>query len=217
MWQRLYLHNFMPCCCDIYLGDDTVIKALGVGDINTVLCVDNITTHITLCGVLLAPDLKKHLILPDWLVEGSYVVMHNRCGCDVCHECTNECLLWVLHQSGMLVVPMHLCTPPTQVHATMEKQTVTMDELHCCMGHVGEARLCVIASKVVDIWVDWKLKLSLFLACIQAKAHRACIGQGPAPCACEPMHMIHLDVCGPFLVPLQGGACYFVTFIDQSA
>jgi hypothetical protein len=119
------------------------------------LCVDNITTHITLRGVLLAPDLKKHLISPDRLVEGGYVVTHNRRGCDVCHERTNERLLWASRQSGMLVVPMHPCTPTACAQATREKQTVTMDELHRRMGHVGEARLRFRPPSVTPTLRQW--------------------------------------------------------------
>ena len=52
--------------------------------------------------------------------------------------------------------------------------------------------------------------------CIFAKQHKSPFPTtGEAKDAKAPLHLIHMDVCGPFNMPSLGGCKYVATFLDD--
>ncbi len=95
------------------------------------------------------------------------------------------------------------------------KTKVSLDELHCRLGHISEEQLRKIVSATTDLAIDGNNKLSKCTVCIQAKQTCHPIGHGPVEQAMKPIQLIHSDLFGPIKTCSHSGKTGSATFIDD--
>ena len=96
---------------------------------------------------------------------------------------------------------------------------ITLDQLHCCMGHISPA----ITKKLISQGFVTGVKLvsapdaEFFCeSCVYAKVTRKPVPKTrKGKCAKKFGEEVHSNLWGPAPVETKGGRCYYVTFIDD--
>ena len=88
---------------------------------------------------------------------------------------------------------------------------------HQRYGHLGVQSLKRLANdKLVEGFnLDGKKNVEFCKACTQGKLHRCSFPTSGVTQACEPLGLVHSDLCGKIITKSCGGAEYFLTFTDD--
>jgi len=111
----------------VRLGDNSLIKILGHGNVCGHVNVNGNPPKVVLHNVVLALALVKNLLLPSRLTGSGYTMLLNSSGCRVLHLATSTTLFTAYHHHGILIVLMHI-----QQH---NSALAAMATLSLCVAH----------------------------------------------------------------------------------
>ncbi len=202
----------------VILGDDTVLEAVGKGQIVVDTEVKGRVKTITIKDVLHVPKLKanllsvRHLVAKHLRVEfsdtGSFVLSPNRDEVAIIEEIDG---LYHIKFSKV----------HTSESVALAQSSSKDDKLglwHRRLGHLNIKSVKTLRGMVsgMDL-LQSHVDPSSFICegCIEGKQQRLPFVGEAATRATEPLGIIHSDVCGPMKTTSIGGCKYFVTFIDD--
>ena len=96
---------------------------------------------------------------------------------------------------------------------TIEKE-VSTELWHKHLDHMSEKRMQILVKKSLLPEVKGT-SLDTCVHCLTSNQHRLPCNRILASRKTIVLDLVHSDVCGPMTVSTFGGACYFVTFIDD--
>ncbi len=191
---------------DIYLGDNTAIKALGEGMVKLPMGTD---FHLDLHKVLYVPKLAKNLLsVPAMISMGEEVKFKNE-----------EC---VVSKEGKDYVIGKLVNGDLYTVNTVEYAHSTIDETaevwHQRLGHLNNNSVSQLKKKGMVTGINCTTSHHAedkCEGCVLGKSHRNPFPKQSNNRATKPYEIIHSDLCGPMQVESKGGSRYMVTFTDD--
>jgi hypothetical protein len=184
------------------MGDDTVLEAIGKGNIKATMQVGGELSHAIITQVLHVPKMKNNLISMSKLISEGFKVEFNKDGCKVNNA------------RGVVVVEArrdkNLYLLNVKVRKDVAHITNSLDEgamfWHERLGHLNTASL-----KELDAMVDGMNLKEVSLhhiceGCIKGKHQRTSFPKDGATRASQLLEIVHTDVCGLMKTTLHGGA-----------
>lgn len=199
------LHNYVHGDFGkVYLGDDEACKIVGKGEVQ--LNLDN-GTALQLTGVRHVPNLKRNLIsvgqlaasgckttfgVDSWKVtRGSMVIAHGK-------------------KEGTLYV-----TSGTDSTIAVASSDIGASTWHHRLGHMSEKGMKIMLKRGKLKGLK-ELDLEFCEDCVYGKQKRVSFTKFSRERKLNRLELVHTDVWGPAKVASNGGASYFVTFIDDA-
>ena len=191
---------------DIYLGDNTAIRALGEGMVKLPMGTD---FHLELHKVLYVPKLAKNLLsVPAMISMCAEVKFRNE-----------EC---IVSKEGKDYVIGKLVNGTLYTVNTVESARSATDQTaelwHQRLGHLNNNSVDQLAKKEMATGMNCTTSLhaeNKCERCVLGKSHRNPFPKQSNSRATRPYEIIHSDVCGPMQIESKGGSKYMVTFTDD--
>ena len=192
---------------NIYLGDNTCIKALGEGMVKLYTQNDN-TFYLELHKVLYVPMLAKNLLsVPAMASMGAKVSFDDE-----------KCVVYKEEKEyviGKLVDGMLYAVNPVEfAHPTTEP----LDMWHQRFGHLnnGYVNQLMKNDMVTGMMYDESKQVEKDCkGCSMGKMHKNPFPKASLHRASRPYEIIHTDICGQMQVESIGGSRYLVAFTDD--
>jgi hypothetical protein len=117
---------------DVHMADGTTISALGRGDIKVDLLLGNKYTTVTLKNTLYTPKMALTLISAHRITAAGFTVQFKNNACKIISPAPKRKLIALIAQvNGLYAIPAK-----TEESAHVAK--LTINELHCALGHVAQ-------------------------------------------------------------------------------
>ena len=218
--DRSILENFVEYQQpkNIYLGDSTVIHALGEGKVR--LPTVN-SSHEVIHDVVL--DLHKVLFVPKLTENLLSVPAMALMGAEIRFD-KDKCLILKNSKEfviGHLLSDMYkLYTVNTIEYAQVSKtdSARSLKVWHCRLGHLNFTYVNQLVKKEMvdglncDVETQPQKECE---ACILGKRQKKPFPKQSQHRATRPYEIVHSDVCGPMQVESKGGSKYMLTFTDD--
>ena len=194
----------------IYLGDNRVIEAYGQGKVRLSCYDESDAVQLTLNKVLYVPDLSKNLLSVSAMTQMGAEVLFNDGKC-------------VISKDGREITIGHLVDNKLYMVNTDEEAHIasatspSLEQWHCRFGHLNHTYIDqLIKDKLVKGMNCSAGKVHRECeACAQGKMHRIPFPKKSEKKTCQPLELIHSDLCGPINVDSFGGSKYLLTLTDD--
>jgi hypothetical protein len=121
--------------CNITMADGSTISALGRGDIKVDLLLGNKYTTVTLKNTLYTPRMALTLISAHRITAVGFTVQFENNACKILSPAPKRKIIASIAQ----VNGLYTITAQTEESAHMAK--LTINELHCALGHVAQGAI----------------------------------------------------------------------------
>ena len=200
----------------VFMGDDSVLQAIGRGSILVDTKVGGCTKRIRFKDVLYVPKLQSNLLSVSKIVDKGLNVQIGALGCSI--KALNGETQAIASRDGKLFrLRCKTVHRGDQAHvATSTNEGLIL--WHQRMGHLNVQSLKTLPSLVNGLDHSILHGDSLPSACegcMMGKQHRQSFPKDGATRASKALEIVHSDVCGPMKTMSLGGARYFLTFIDD--
>jgi hypothetical protein len=193
------------------MGDDTILEAIGKGNIKATMQVGGKLSHVTITQVLHVLKMKNSLILVSKFICISFEVEFDKDGCKV-NDARGVVVVEARRDKNLYLLNVKVHKDTAHIANSSNEGVMLWHER---FGHVNMASL-----KELDAMVDGmnlkKMPLHhICEGCIKGKHQRRSFPKDGATRASQLLEIVHTDVCRPMRITLHGGARYFLTFIDN--
>ena len=200
----------------VFMGDDSVLQAIGRGSILVDTKVGGCTKRIRFKDVLYVPKLQSKFLSVSKIVDKGLNVQIGALGCSI--KALNGETQAIASRDGKLFrLRCKTVHRGDQAHvATSTNEGLIL--WHQRMGHLNVQSLKTLPSLVNGLDHSILHGDSLPSACegcMMGKQHRQSFPKDGATRASKALEIVHSDVCGPMKTMSLGGAKYFLTFIDD--
>jgi transposase InsO family protein len=202
----------------VILGDDTVLEAVGKGQIVVDTEVRGRVKTITIQDVLHVPKLTANLLSVRQLVAKHLRVEFSDKGCYVLSPSRDEVAIIEEHE-GLYHIKfskVHSKESAALAHSNLKDDKLAL--WHRRLGHLNIKSVKTLRGMVSGMDLhQLKVDASTFTCegCIEGKQQRLPFAGEGATRATKVLEIVHSDVCGPMKTTSMGGCKYFVTFIDD--
>ena len=197
---------------DIYLGDSTIIHALGEGKVRLPTVNSSHDVVLDLHKVLFVPKLTKNLLsVPAMALMGAEIRFDK-----------DKCL--ILKDSKEFVIG-HLLSDKLYTVNTIEYAQVSktnsaqsLEVWHCRLGHLNYTYVNQLVKKEMVDGLKCEIETQPQKeceACVLGKMQKKPFPKQSQHRATRPYEIVHSDVCGPMQVESKGGSRYMLTFTDD--
>jgi transposase InsO family protein len=187
---------------------------LGIGNVSVLFPEGTIRT---IPQVLYSPSIQKNLLSIGSITDNNHSVEFLSEGCYIRNRFTKETIAYAPREGnrGLYRLDGATVTQPEVNMVTMEKPT-QFDVWHHRLGHFHKEGLHrMIRNRAVNGLPSMQLPDRPCATCFQGKQARTKIPKISHTRSTEPLQLVHADLCGPFRTSSQGGACYFLSLIDD--
>jgi hypothetical protein len=193
------------------MGDDTVLEAIGKGNIKATMQVGGKLTHTTITQVLHVPKMKNSFIFVSKLISEGFKVEFNKDGCRV-NNAQGVVVAQARRDKNLYLFNVKVRKDTAHIANSLEEGAMLWHER---LGHLNMASL-----KELDAMVDGMNLKEVSLhhiceACVKGKHQRTSFPKDRATRASQLLEIVHTDVCGPMKTTSHSGARYVLTFIDD--
>jgi hypothetical protein len=192
------------------MANDTVLEAIGKGNIKATMQVGGELSHITITQVLHVPKMKNSFILVSKFISKCFKVEFDKDGCKV----NNAQKVMAKAQRDKNLYLLNV-----KVHKDMAHITNSLDEgvmfWHERFGHLNMASLKELHAMVDGMNLKEVLLYHLCDGCIKGKHQRTSFPKDGATRTSQLLEIVHTNVCEPMRITSHGGVRYFFTFIDN--
>jgi hypothetical protein len=122
----------------VYLGDDSVVHATGVGTINVTMHLPNGDTISSFNEVLFIPSFSKNLFSSGKAIKSGAVAVQENNHYNFHHKSTHALLAAAVYSNGLYILQ---CTPVIPLHANASRIPTSLMLWHHRLGHIGYDRL----------------------------------------------------------------------------
>ena len=192
----------------IYLGDDTVVLALGEGEVD----LPTPDVVLNLHKVLFVPDMTKNLLSVPAMALMKAQVCFDEEHC-VIEKNGREYVIGSLHDK------LYMVNTVEYAHvSTAQTSDASIEVWHCRFGHLNYDYVNKLTKE--EMVQGMKIHGSTqpnkqCEACIMGKMQRKSPPKQSTQRATRPFEVLHSDICGPMQVPSKGGSRYMLTFTDD--
>ena len=207
----------MDCAVSIMFGNGDTEEAAGTGTVEMTTSVAGRTTKMTLLDVLYVPKATINLFSVKQATKHGATVQFSTDQCDITK--TGALVARATCYGGLFAMRT---TYETHVERAYLAQPIETPELwHRRFGHLGYGSLSKLVRGDMVNGIGVKAeefneeKTKLCEPCELSKAHRGPYPPSTHTKATQPLHLVHMDVCGPMPTTSLGGNRYFATFLDD--
>ncbi len=196
---------------NIFLGDNTVIKALGQREVSLPTTIGLHDFNLDLQKVLYVPSLTKNLLSVPAMVEMEAEFFFDDEKCCVVKNGEKFII-------GTLANKLYTVNLKESAQVASISHALPLSVWHRRLGHLNNSYVEQLSKKdMVDGMVH---EASVYPekdceACILGKMQRKSLPKQSEHRATRPYEVIHTDVCGPMQVKSKGGSEYLLTFTDD--
>jgi hypothetical protein len=195
----------------VFMGDDTVLEAIGKGYIKAIMQVGGELSHVTITQVLHVPKMKNNLISMSKLISEGFKVEFDKDGYKV-NDAQGVVVVEARRDKKLYLLNMKVHKDMAHIANSLYEGAMFWHERH---GHFNMATL-----KELDAMVDGMNLKEVPLhhiceRCVKGKHQRTSFPKDGATRASQLLEIVHTDVCEPMRTTSNGGARYFFTFIDD--
>ena len=194
----------------IYLGDNRVIEAYGQGKVRLSCYDESDAVQLILNKVLYVPDLSKNLLSVSAMTQMGAEGLFNDGKCVISKDGREITI-------GRLVDnKLYMVNTDEEAHIA-STQSLSLEQWHCRFGHLNHTYIDqLIKDNLVEGMNCSTGKVNRECeACTQGKMHRLPFPKKSEKKTCQPLEMIHSDLCGPMNVDSIGGSKYLLTLTDD--
>jgi hypothetical protein len=184
------------------MGDDTVLEAIGKGNIKATMQVGNKLTHTTITQVLHVPKMKNSLISVSKLISEGFKVEFDKDGCKV-NNAQGVGVAEARRDKNLYLLNVKVRKDTAHVANFLEKGAMLWHER---FGHLNMASLKELDAMVDGMNLKEVLLHHICEACVKGKHQRTSFPKDGATRASQFLEIVHTDVCGPMRTTSHGGA-----------
>lgn len=199
----------IDCNISIQIGDNSFVKAEGIGSVKIEALIDNKWQPRTLENTLYVPNLGKNLFSVGAVTNRNFKVIFDNKKIEV----RNTRLI-----AAGTKLPNQCYKMSFKTINVEQANIATSDSLtwHERLGHVNFQTLKNMADNGMIQNLQIKNVDNLFCeSCQYGKIHRKSFKSNLKSRSEKPGEMIHTDLCGKMPITSLGGANYFLTFKDD--
>jgi hypothetical protein len=190
------------------MGDDTILKAIGKGNIKAIMQVCQLT-NMTITQVLHVPKMKNNLISVSKLISEGFKVEFDKDGCKV-NDARGVVVAQAQRDKNLYLLNVKVHKDMAHIANSLEESVMLWHER---LGHFNMASL-----KELNAMVDGMKEVPLHHiceGCVKAKHQRTSFPKDGATRVSQLLEIVHTNVCGPMKTTSHGGVRYFLTFINN--
>jgi len=195
----------------VFMGDDTVLEAVGKGNIKATMQVGGKLLHTTITQVLHVPKMKNSLISVNKLIFEGFKVEFDKDGCKV-NDAQGIVVAEARRDKNLYLLNVKVRKDTTHVENSLDEGAMLWHER---LGHLNMTRLKDLDAMVNGMNLKEVPLHHVCEACIEGKHQRTSFPKNETTRASKFLELVLSDVCGPMKTTSRGGAQYFVTFIDD--
>ncbi|KAK9744993.1 GAG-pre-integrase domain [Popillia japonica] len=209
-FHKEWFTTFKPISSvSIQIGDNSFVKAEGVGTVSLMALVNNEWQPRTLENTLYVPNLRKNLFSIGAVTDKNFKVIFDDQKIEVRK---NQLVVKGIKLSNHCYKMLFKMFSVEQANVSVNQAKLWHDRL----GHVNNNTLKDMANNGMLPNVSLKDVNDLFCeSCQYGKAHRKTFSSISQSRVFKPGEFIHTDVCGKMPVTSVGGANYYVLFKDD--
>jgi len=193
------------------MGDDTVLEAVGKGNIKATMQVGGKLLHTTITQVLHVPKMKNSLISMNKLIYEGFKVEFDKDGCKV-NDAQGIVVVEARRDKNLYLLNVKVRKDTMHVANSLDEGAMLWRER---LGHLNMTRLKDLDAMVNGMNLKEVPLHHVCEACIEGKYQRTSFPKDETTRASKFLELMHSDVCGLMKTTSRGGARYFVTFIDD--
>ena len=201
----------LPETQEVTLGDGYTLNGSGIRTVKIeTLLPDGNSQHCMLKNVLYVPKLSYNLLSVSKAAEAGNTARFSRTGCDIVNQ--KGKVIAFATRAGSLYYLEYCRKERANTSSTANRERLW----HRRYGHLGEQNLQRLVNSEMTEQFDYDAKNSIGFCetCVRGKLHRSPF-ESSRRRASEPLELVHSDVCGKMGDKSQGGAEYFLTFVDD--
>lgn len=206
--RALLSNETISSCSEVVAANSSRMKIECEGDINMRLLQSGRSAEVIVKGVQYVPDLCTNLLSVSAMTKQGKSVLFNENGCRV------------LNREGKIVATASLVGNMYRLDCDLgsafvgKLQRVKQDLWHRRLGHIGHENFKKMCNGIVD-GVDCAVQnYEPCAICLKGRQSRFPFSSNGTR-AQEMLELVHSDVCGPMKHTSNGGARYFLIFIDD--
>ncbi|XP_077277091.1 uncharacterized protein LOC143905509 isoform X1 [Temnothorax americanus] len=194
------------------LANNTTTKIKAMGNIKITTAVDDEEMNIRLKDTLYVPDLRTNLLSVAKIVDNQHQVLFTK-DCAIVQDLQGNAKMIAKRVNNLFYLQESFTTEACVAVKDERSQIMTWHER---LGHLNanDVNLMWKSQAVNGIKLNAGSSMTDCKICAAGK-----LSSSPFPVrgqrASGALDIIHTDVCGPMRTESQGGARYFVTFIDD--
>jgi len=195
----------------VFMGNDTILEAIGKGSIKATMQVGGQLTHTTITQVLHVPKMKNNLISVSKLISKGFKVEFDKDGCKV-NDARRVVVAQARKDKNLYFLNVKVRKDMAHIANSLEESAMLWHER---LGHLNMASLMELDAMVDGMNLKEMLLHNICEGCVKGKHQRTSFPKDGATRATQLLEIVHTDVCGPMKTTSHGGAQYFLTFIDD--
>jgi hypothetical protein len=184
------------------MGDDTILEAIGKGNIKAIMQVGGRVLFTTIIQVLHVPKMKNSFISISKFISEGLKVEFDKDGCKV-NNAHGIVVAEARREKNLYLLNVNVRKESANV-AKCSNEGVTL--WHQRIGHLNMASLTKL-EKMVDGMNLKEVPLHhVCEACIEGKQQKTFYPKDEATRASKLLELVHSNVCGPMKTTSRGGA-----------
>jgi hypothetical protein len=193
------------------MGDDTILEAIGKGNMKATMQVGGQLTHTTITQVFHVPKMKNNFISVSKLNFEGFKVEFDKDGCKV-NDARGVVVAQARRDKNLYLLNLKVRKDMTHIANSLEETAMLWHER---LGHFNMASL-----KELDAMMDGMNFTEVPLhhiceGCVKGKHQITSFPKDETTRALELLEIVHTNVCRPMKTTSHGGARYFLTFIND--
>jgi hypothetical protein len=193
------------------MGDDTVLEAIGKGNIKATMQAEGKMSHTTITQVLHVPKMKINLISVSKLISEGFKMEFDKDGSKV-NNAQGVVVVEARRDKNFYLLNVKVPKDTTHIANSLDEGAMLWHER---LGHLNMARLKDLDAMVNGMNLKEVPLHHVCEACIEGKHQRTSFLKDEMTRASKLLELVHSNVCGPMKTTSRGGARYFVTFIND--
>jgi hypothetical protein len=186
----------------VYMGDDTILEAIGKGSIKATMQVGGKVLFTTIIQVLHVPKMKNSFIFVSKLISGDFTMEFDKDGCKV-NNAHGTVVVEAQRENNLYFFNVNFRKESANVAKFCNERTTLW---HQRLGHLNMVSLMKLEKMVNGMNLK---KVPLHHVCeasIEGKHQRISFPKDETIKAFKLLELVHSDVCRPMKTTSHGGA-----------
>jgi len=189
----------------VFMGDDTILEAIGKGNIKTTMQVGGELTHTTITQVLHVPKMKNNLISVSKLISKGLKVEFDKDGCKV-NNARGVVVAQARRDKNLYLFNVNVRKDMAHIANSLEEGAMLWHER---FGHLNMASFKELNAMVDGMNLKEVSLHHICEGCVKGKHQRTSFSKDRAMKASQLLEIV------PMRATSHGGMQYFLTFIDN--
>ena len=197
---------------DIYLGDSTVIHALGEGKVRLPTVYNTCDVVLDLLKVLFVPKLTKNLLSVPVMALMGAEIRFDKDKCLILKDGKEFVIGCLLHDK------LYSVNTKEYAQVSIADSTASPAVWHFRLGHLNYTYMNQLMKKEMVNGMNYASGTQtqkICEACVLGKMQKKPFPKQSQHRTTRPYEIVHSDVCGPIQVESKGGSRYMLTFTDD--